>query len=368
MRIEEEGLSEKQAADAVLLDNLFGLEIDPRCTQIAAFALALAAWKVGGYRELPLPNIACSGIAVEGQLETWTQLAGSDENLRYTLERLYNLFRNAPDLGSLIDPNNVPLKERMFASDYIQVEPLLQRALAKERVKGDPVSSVFGAAAEGMVKAARLLARTYTLVVTNVPYLNSGKQSETLKRFSEEHYPDAKADLATAFLERCRTFTMPDSSYALVTPQNWRFLGSYLNLRKKMLVEQTWNGVVNLGAKAFQTPMWDFNVALSIFTNCYPDKVQTIAGIDASFPKTVHEKAILLRTAPLQIIEQASQLHNPDARIMLFEVQAHALLSKYASAYLGLHVGDWGRYRRYFWEIPQLGQTWYTLLVLQSHL
>ena len=52
MRMEEEGLSEKQAADAVLHDNLFGLEIDPRCTQIAAFALALAAWKSGGYRQV----------------------------------------------------------------------------------------------------------------------------------------------------------------------------------------------------------------------------------------------------------------------------------------------------------------------------
>jgi hypothetical protein len=50
MRMEEEGLPEKQAADAILRDNLFGLEIDPRCTQIAAFALALAAWKSGGYR------------------------------------------------------------------------------------------------------------------------------------------------------------------------------------------------------------------------------------------------------------------------------------------------------------------------------
>ena len=83
MRMEEEGLSETQAADAVLRDNIFGLEIDSRCTQIAAFALAFAAWKVGGYRQLPVPNIACSGIAVTGQLETWTKLAGDDVNLRY---------------------------------------------------------------------------------------------------------------------------------------------------------------------------------------------------------------------------------------------------------------------------------------------
>src|SRR6266700_5638629 len=118
MRMEEEGLSEKQAADAVLRDNLFGLEIDSRCTQIAAFALALAAWKSDGYRQLPLPNIACSGIAVTGQLETWTRLAGDDVNLRQTLERHYHIFRNAPDLGSLINPNDVPLQDRMFSADY----------------------------------------------------------------------------------------------------------------------------------------------------------------------------------------------------------------------------------------------------------
>ena len=38
MRMEKEGLEETEAAEAVLRDNLFGLEIDPRCVQIAAFA------------------------------------------------------------------------------------------------------------------------------------------------------------------------------------------------------------------------------------------------------------------------------------------------------------------------------------------
>src|SRR5207249_3313782 len=59
MRMEEDALSERDAAYAVLLDNLFGLEIDPRCTQLGAFALAFDAWKHGGYRLIPLPNLAC---------------------------------------------------------------------------------------------------------------------------------------------------------------------------------------------------------------------------------------------------------------------------------------------------------------------
>jgi hypothetical protein len=315
--MEEEGPPDSQAADAVLLDNLFGLEIDPRCTQIAAFALAFAAWKVGGYRQLPVPNIACSGIAVVGQLETWTKLAGDDTNLRMSLERHYHLFRNAPNLGSLINPNDVPLQDRMFSADYSQVEPLLVRALAKERTLDDPASAVFGAAAEGVARATRLLAGTYTLVTTNVPYLLRRKQNEILKNFCDKHYPEAKAELAMAFVERCRTFTVPYGSFAIVTPQNWRFLGTYLTLRKKLLIEQTINLVVSLGSKAFRTPMWDFNVGLTIFTNHYPDINQAIMGIDTSNSRTAHEKAIQLRESLLQVVEQATQLRNPDSRISL---------------------------------------------------
>ena len=40
MRAEEEGLSPADAQDAVLRDNLHGLELDPRCTQIATFNVA----------------------------------------------------------------------------------------------------------------------------------------------------------------------------------------------------------------------------------------------------------------------------------------------------------------------------------------
>ncbi len=48
MRAGEEALSSADAVAAVLRDNLHGLEIDLRCTQIAAFALAFAAWRMAG--------------------------------------------------------------------------------------------------------------------------------------------------------------------------------------------------------------------------------------------------------------------------------------------------------------------------------
>ena len=123
-------------------------------------------------------------------MEDWLRLAGGDERLRTALERLHKLFTDAPTLGSLINPADVPLTERMFTADYEEVAPLLEKALAKER--DDPAAAVLGAAAEGVAKAAKLLAGQYTLVATNVPYLARGKQSEACSEFCERHYPEAR--------------------------------------------------------------------------------------------------------------------------------------------------------------------------------
>ena len=100
LRMHDEGLSAADAVDAVLRENLHGLELDPRCTQIAAFALAMAAWKYPGddgdplgYRPLPPLNIACSGQGVVGSKEDWVRFANGDNRFREGMERLYDLFQ-----------------------------------------------------------------------------------------------------------------------------------------------------------------------------------------------------------------------------------------------------------------------------------
>ena len=358
MRMEEEGLSTVDAADAVLRDNLFGLEIDPRCVQIAAFALALAAWKVGGYRELPLPNVACSGIPVSGQLEEWTKLAGDDANMRQALERLYELFVNASDLGSLIDPSDVPVRDRMFGPDFERVAPLLEGALSRERA-ADPVAAVFGNAALGVARAAELLARQYTLVATNVPYLAIRKQGVILRNFLEKRYARARADLASAFVVRCRSFSDQSGSYALVVPQNWLFLGTYRNLRKQFLDEQVWNHVSRLGNRAFETISGAVvNVALLCFTNSSPGKDSSVTGLDVTIAASPESKASRLRTDPLQTALQSIQRQNPDSRFVIEDAHGQDLLANYAVGLAGIMNGDSPRFQRQFWEIVKMEEEW----------
>ena len=356
MRMEEEGLGDTEAADAVLRDNLFGLEIDPRCVQIAAFSLALAAWKVEGHRELPPLNVACSGIAVRGQLEVWTRLASHDANMRQTLERLHGLFVNGPDLGSLVDPMNVPVRERMFTPDFEKVAPLLEGALAKETAD-DPVAAVFGSAALGAARAAKLLAGNYTLVATNVPYLARGKQGDVLRDFIELSHREAKADLATAFLERCRSFCHPSGSIAVVTPQNWMFLTSYTKLRQSLLREQELHIVARLGSSAFETIGGAIvNVALVIASDEIPEPDAITAGINASQARGIDQKALLLADGQIMYVPQKSQARNPDSRISLQVEDASTLLSVYAASLQGISPADLPRYGRLFWEMSDLKQ------------
>lgn len=359
MRMEEEGIGETEAADIVIRDNLFGLEIDERCVQIATFTLALAAWKIGGYREIPLPNVACTGIAVQGQLDTWTRLANGDENLKHTLQRLYSLFSKAPDLGSLIDPTHVPIVDRMFTPEYDQVAPVLEKALAKEHNQDDPVAAVFGLAAQGVARAARFLAMQYTLVATNVPYLARGKQGENLKAYLDAAHPLGKADLATAFLERCLAFSRPDGSVAIVTTQNWFFLVSYRDLRKHLLSTRTFNLVARLGPGAFETISGHVvNVSLNILTPALPDAKQVLVGIDVSHLVTPNEKAEGLRQSTLSITLQDSQLRNPDCRIIFGQIGTGRPLEDFANAYEGLHSGDYPRFGRKFWELDKVTDGW----------
>ena len=96
MRMERDGLSAKEAVDAVLRENIHGLELDQRCVELAAFTLALTAWKYpgsGGYRVLPELNVACSGLASQHRQKRGLagSLAGDNTNLHHSARLNYTI-------------------------------------------------------------------------------------------------------------------------------------------------------------------------------------------------------------------------------------------------------------------------------------
>jgi hypothetical protein len=371
LRLAEESLPLEQAIRAVLTDNLYGLELDARCTQIAAFNLALAAWKMAG-RVIALPalNIACSGLGVGVNKDEWLALTGDSVHLHFGMQRLYELFEQAPELGSLIDPHRRARDDgRLLSADFCTLKPLLDQVLQRAEAAKSEEQREIGIAAQGMTKAAELLAGRYHLVITNVPYLARGKQSEKMKSFCETDYPEAKHDLATVFLDRCLGYCHEGGTTSIVLPQNWLFLTSYKNLRQKLLKSHTWHLVARLGEGGFESSAaaGAFTILIGISRGQQGEGAalseNLFSGLDASEPRQPGQKAELLRSGEVRLVGQARQLENPDARLVLKGGVDGRLLEHYALSYWGLGSGDYPRFGRLFWErtlphkdwIPQLG-------------
>ena len=356
MRIEEDGLTPAQAASAVIRDNLFGLELDGRCLQLAAFNLALDAWKAGRYQPLPVPNLACTGIAIKGQRADWHRLADGDPNMADALDRLYDLFQDAPQLGSLIDPR-AAAGDGLWAVDPDKLLAKLDRVLQRE-ASTDPAAAVFGAAAAGTAKAARLLASRYWLVATNPPFLGRGQQNEGLRRFLDLRFAHSKADLATALLSRTATLA-PLGTLAFVLPQNWWSLGGYQALRIDMLHARTWAIVARLGAHAFTTIGGEVvNVTLQVLNAAVPTATTRITGVDASGLPSPAQKAAALAQGPLITSDQARQLDNPDSRVVLGGTPGGSWLSSVANSRWGLRTADNARFVRKLWELDRRNSRW----------
>ena len=438
MRMAAEGLSAQDAVDAVLRDNLHGLEIDARCVEIAAFALALAAWRypdAGGCRPLPALNLACSGLSVGVAKERWMELAAGRRNLRIAMNWLHDAFKEAPTLGSLLNPAQTDAAKVV---DWRELSEPLSQALAEEPTDEGREAAI---AARGIAQAAELLAGQYHLVVTNVPYLARGKQAEKLRKFCADHHPAAKNDLATVFLERCLALCAEGGTASLVLPQNWLFLTSYRKLREKLLTNETWNLIAWLGEGGFESSAaagafvalltlsrgnqatQDWNLAEAAVANSPPrfdtadihstgpvedvlpnradlneldgsdaqaagrmhgappshtdllgldvsairstsraSGVQRnradLHGLDVSEFRSASQKAEGLWSSEVRSVEQAAQLGNPDARVVLDDASGIAFLSDYANGVHGFGSKDSPRFFRQFWEIGHFADDW----------
>jgi hypothetical protein len=317
----EQGMTQSQAGDAAIAHNIRGLELDPRCTQIAAFNVAFAAWRYGGFRPLPEIQIACSGLPLKGTRSTWERLAEDNQALRAGMGLLYSTFSNASDLGSLIHPPKVfnvkgdnPARqftlegmhevERQQQLDlasslnWEELEPLLRQAVTAEENRE---AYFAGVRAQGVAKAAQMLSDRYWFIGTNPPFLDTTGCGSNIQDYIADRFPDVGKELCTAFVQRSREFAHDGGIYALVTKQEWLSIKKYKALREIQLREQRWLAVIRFGAGAFETIGGEIMQAVNlIFANRRPTPEDSFFGLDASGPKGAADKALFLREAGLE--------------------------------------------------------------------
>jgi hypothetical protein len=380
LRMAEEDLSQPDAIDAVLHDNLFGLEIDPRCTQIAAFNLAFAAWRRIGHRRLPPLNLACSGLAIGVTKAEWLRLGekavatadpaakrdllgveenlltvGLEERVKNGLSTLYDLFSKAPWLGSLISPRRTDTD--IFREGFDQLEPLLTSILSAADT--DDVREV-AVAASGMAKAAELVSQKYTLVATNVPYLGRNKQDPIITEYIDATAPISRPDLYATFFLRCLELSIDGGACCIVSPQAWFFQKSFRPLRKFVTDNSSLSMLVDLGRAAFDDMnWWAATTALTITKIAAPTPESRYCILDASSNKGSRSKSKNVQIGNLVCVPY-KHLISSDDRLVFISTPDHAQtkLGDYAQVLQGVGTTDLPRFTLSFWEKDVVDDDW----------
>jgi type II restriction/modification system DNA methylase subunit YeeA len=225
---EESGYSESDIPELILSKNLYGIEIDERAGELAAFALTMKARgrQRRFFRKNIIPNICVlENVKFEsGELNQYISQSDSDL-FSLPVQNTINQFENADNLGSLILPeiNNAgEIYEKFQNNNYSgSMLDLTHQKILKALYQAD------------------YLSRKYHVVIANPPYMGSKGMNPQLSSWVKDNYPDSKSDLFAMFMERGMKLLNRSGYNAMVTMQSWMFLSSYEKLRNKIIESST---------------------------------------------------------------------------------------------------------------------------------
>ena len=237
---EANGYSQRDAAQSILNNNLFGLDIDDRAAQLAYFAVMMKARQYD--RRLLTrgiqPNIYSIRESNGIQAMTIEYFHKNDPKLKADIESVVTEMRDAKEYGSILNITPVDFTGLYARFDEIREDINMMQMSALENLL--PV-----------VKCAEVLAQKYDVVVTNPPYMAVSNAGAKVNDYVKKNFPDSKADMFAVFIERCGQMAKKNGYQAMITQHAWMFLSSFEKLRAKLLAVDIVN-MAHLGARAFE--------------------------------------------------------------------------------------------------------------------
>jgi SAM-dependent methyltransferase len=382
---QERGYRSKDIPRLVLEKNLFGLEIDDRAAQLAAFALlmkaraddrrifadriqphVLAIQDSKGLESLLTPHPAAAAAAsdlpfTDSDLfpDTQKQLAlaksakdGPLAAVEPCLRELIRLFEHGKTFGSLI---RVPSE---LAAHLPVARQRIEAMIANGQLWEHRAANLL----LPLVNQAELLSNQYEAVAANPPYMGSKFMNSTLKTFVKSLSASSRTDTFAVFMERCLDFAVPRGRVGLVTPFVWMFISTYERLRQRLVSMHSIVSLIQLEYNAFEPA-------------CVPVCTFILGKMPCPMLKGSYIKLSQFRGSENQPLRTLEAIQNPNcgwffaaitsdfAKIPgapisywfteeTYEAFQQGLpLSKIASPRQGLATTDNGRFVRQWWEV-----------------
>lgn len=240
---EEEGYDAAEIPEKILTHNLFGIELDERAGELAAFALTMKARarRRRFFNKRIMPNITVlEKVSFQSEeLDDYMGHVGRDL-FTYGLRETLQQFSEADNFGSLINPKVGNVADVLATLEVKDMAGNLFLTETHQRVLS-------------VLRMADALSPRYAVVVANPPYMGGKGMNGRLSAWARETYPNSKSDLFAMFIERNLDLAVKGGTVAMITMQSWMFLSSFEALRSRILNQHTILSMAHLGARAFDS-------------------------------------------------------------------------------------------------------------------
>ena len=238
------GWSERDAAESILKNNLYGLDIDDRAGQLAYFAVMMKARKYN--RRILTLNIRPKVYSIQESnnvtISNWNRL-GEEASIA---RKLIDDLTDAKEYGSILNLSVTMEELKALRARLDDIDKMSDYGNVLDVIESDEITRQL----YPLVDLAEVMVQKYDVVVTNPPYMGGGNMSGRLSSYVKEYYPDSKADLFAVFIDRGDRFINLGGYQAMITQHVWMFISSYEQLRDKLLMVDIIN-MAHLGPRAF---------------------------------------------------------------------------------------------------------------------
>jgi len=232
---EEAGYTPSEIPSLILRNNLYGIDIDTRAAELAAFALTMKAREKDRFffQRGVEPNVIAMEDVTEDLRETGITMS---PQLRVT----FGYLSEATNFGSLI-----PVPSEVHG----EIDDILAELDTKD--DADLFADRAVAQVRSGVRQLGYLARRYHCLVTNPPYVGSRHLNSSLKHLASEHFKIAKSDVYSMMW--MRVIALTKGLVAIVTQRNWFYQAGFESFREYLLKSTSLFEVFDVGPGAFES-------------------------------------------------------------------------------------------------------------------
>ncbi|MGL5765834.1 MAG: BREX-1 system adenine-specific DNA-methyltransferase PglX, partial [Sarcina sp.] len=261
------GYSEREIPKLILKNNIYGLDIDDRATQLASFALIMKARHYNRrlFREIERENLDLNICSIQESnsiskeaIEYFCSLNTGLNNaeLKADLEYLIQVFTDAKEYGSILEVEKV---------NFENLKQRLEEVNEDDNLMFGDYRKVLLEKLPTLIKQGMVMSSKYEVCVTNPPYMGGKGMGTQLSNYVKKIFVTSKNDMFSVFINRGFLFVKDRGFNCQVTMQSWMFLSSFEKMREEIIKTKMIQNLLYMDNMVMGIA---FGTAATVFRNC----------------------------------------------------------------------------------------------------